>query len=171
MTTEPNGSVTTIAAPTTTDLDALAVVAPALVVGGVCVVAGGLLAAVTAAHPSQPATWAAAYLVLVAGVSQLGLAIGQALLFPRVGPPRLVRAEFVAWNVGNALVLSGTLLHITALVDGGGALLVVALGIALAITRHPPRPRPWTLLLFRALATVLLVSIPIGLWLARLGGG
>lgn len=153
------------------DLDALRLVAPALAVGVGCIIAGGLLAAVTAAAPSEATTWASAYLVLVAGVSQVGLCAGQALLAGRPVPRRLLLAGLLAWNAGNAAVLVGTLVERTLLVDAGGLLLVVALATALAVVRRPVARRRWILRLYRVLVAVLLVSIPVGLWLARLDGG
>ncbi len=149
--------------------------APATVVAVVCVVAGGLVAALTAANPTEHGTWAAAYLVLVAGVSQVGLAVGQALL---AGPELSARtriAELVTWNGGNAAVLAGTLTGAVWAVDVGGALLVVTLGLVVfVLRRHHAREGGRRLALarsaFQLLVLVLLVSIPIGLWLARQPG-
>ena len=75
--------------------------------------------------------------------------------------------QFTAWNLGNGAVMAGTLAGITSLVDTGGALLVVAL-LRLSGVRASERPRTWLLWAFRLLAAVLLVSIPIGLVLARI---
>ncbi|MEP7161982.1 MAG: hypothetical protein ABI746_12920 [Dermatophilaceae bacterium] len=154
---------------TAADLDALRIVSPALAIGGVCVVAGGLLAAVTASHPAQPTTWASAYLVLVAGASQVALAACQALLAHRPVPRPLLLTQVLAWNAGNVAVLGGTLSHVTALVDLGGILLVIALAIAGGLTLRPVQGRTVTLRVFRGLVALLVVSIPVGLWLARLG--
>jgi hypothetical protein len=149
--------------------------APATVVGVVCVVAGGLVAALTAPRPTEHGTWAAAYLVLVAGVSQVGLTVGQSLLAPRGLPNRTSLAELVTWNGGNAAVLTGTLAGTVWVVDVGGGLLVVTLALVVsAIRGHPVRDGGRRQALarraFRFLVLVLLVSIPIGLWLARQSG-
>lgn len=146
--------------------------APAIVVGVVCIVAGGLVAAVTAPSPTEHGTWAAAYLVLVAGVSQVGLAVGQALLTARTPAARTRAAELVTWNVGNAAVLTGTLTGTVWIVDLGGALLVAALAlVVVAVHRHPVREGGRSQALarraFQLLVLLLLVSIPIGLWLGR----
>ena len=122
--------------------------APATVVGVVCVVAGGLVAALTAPRPTEHGTWAAAYLVLVAGVSQVGLTVGQSLLAPRGLPNRTSLAELVTWNGGNAAVLTGTLAGTVWVVDVGGGLLVVTLALVVSAVRgHPVRMgggvRPW----------------------------
>lgn len=146
--------------------------APAIVVGVVCIVAGGLVAAVTAPSPTEHGTWAAAYLVLVAGVSQVGLAVGQALLTARTPAAWTRVAELVTWNVGNAAVLTGTLTGTFWIVDLGGALLVAALAlVVVAVHRHPVRKSGRSQALarraFQLLVLLLLVSIPIGLWLGR----
>lgn len=146
--------------------------APAIVVGVVCIVAGGLVAAVTAPSPTEHGTWAAAYLVLVAGVSQVGLAVGQALLTAPTPAARTRVAELVTWNVGNAAVLTGTLTGTVWIVDLGGALLVAALAlVVVAVHRYPVqevgRSQALARRAFQLLVLLLLVSIPIGLWLGR----
>ncbi|MDN5764856.1 MAG: hypothetical protein L0H96_08380 [Humibacillus sp.] len=149
---------------------------PALVVGTLCVIAGGLVAAVTGPLALTHGSWAAAYLVLVAGVAQIALAAGQGLLAGQARHPvgrRLLLVEFAAWNLGNAAVIAGTLWSATWLVNLGGGLLVVALGALLVATRSGPgraetaRERRVALLTVRALVALLLVSIPVGLWLAH----
>lgn len=147
------------------------VTVPFAVAGTGCVVAGGLVAAATAATPSAHASWAAAYLVLVAGVAQVGLGLGQAALASRAPSGRRVALEAGAWNVGNAAVLAGVLLGVGPLVDLGGALLVIALALLVHAVRdgrrRDTRAGQWTLYGFRLLVLILLVSIPIGLVLAR----
>lgn len=144
--------------------------APFGMMGTACIIGGGLLAAVTAHAPSEHSSWAAAYLVLVGGVAQVGLGFGSAALAPRI-PSRALRISIVAlWNIGNALVMAGVLMSLNALVDAGGIALVIALFLALRTIRHSTGPE----LLRRAywlLAMVLGVSIPTGLVLARIRGG
>ena len=157
------------------DADVLRRAAPATVLGVGCVVAGGLTAAVTATSPTEHGTWAAAYLVLVAGVAQVGLFVGQSMLTAQAPPARTRLAGLLLWNAGNAAVLTGTLTATTWLVDVGGVLLVVALALVVfAVRGHPARDggRRQALVrrAFRLLVLVLLVSIPIGLWLARQSG-
>ncbi|MDN5798366.1 MAG: hypothetical protein L0H79_21825, partial [Intrasporangium sp.] len=146
---------------------------PALFVGALCIIAGGLVAAVTSPMSLSHGSWAAAYLVLVAGVAQIALAAGQGMLAgqARAGR-RLLLVEFAGWNLGNAAVIAGTLWSATWLVNLGGAMLVVALGALLVATRGGPgrtevaRGRQVALLAVRALVALLLISIPVGLWLA-----
>lgn len=138
-------------------------------IGSLCVVAGGLVAAVTASVPSDKGTWAAAYLVLVAGVAQLALGGGQAWLATDPPSPRVVAAEVASFNIGNAGVLAGTLLGTQWLVDAGGVVLAVAL---LLFLRGGNRWRHgWQLRVYQALIVFVLVSIPVGLMLARIDGG
>lgn len=141
---------------------------PLVVIGGACIVAGGLVAAFSASSPSENASWSAAYLVLVAGVAQVGLAAGQAMLAARPLTVRWAAAELAGWNGGNAAVIAGTLTGSVPLVDAGGALLVVALALVIIAARGN-RPGNWVVYGFRGLVLVLLVSIPVGLVLARIG--
>jgi hypothetical protein len=140
-----------------------------LLIGGAGVVAGGLVAAATAAVASEKASWAAAYLVLVVGVAQLGLAAGLSWLVDDWPSSRLIAVEFLAWNLGNAAVLAGTLLSVQPLLDAGGVLIVLALLAALAATR-PARPGR-LLWAYRALVVLVLVSVPVGLVLGQLRSG
>jgi hypothetical protein len=136
--------------------------------GVACVLAGGLVAAATTPAPSQHGSWAAADLMLVAGVAQVALGVGQALLALQAPSSRLVAAEFVGWSVGNAAVVAGALLDTTTVVDVGAALLIVALVLVVHRARGAPGRRSWPLYAFRLLMVLLLVSIPVGLVLAQL---
>lgn len=140
---------------------------PFLIIGIAGVVAGGLVAAITATAPTEQASWAAAYLVLVAGVAQAALGVGQAVLARRQPPARLLVGELASWNLGNAAVIVGTVAGVTPITDAGGALLVLALALFLAATRRPRGPG-WIVALYRTLIVVVLVSIPVGLALAEL---
>lgn len=143
-------------------------IAPALVIALGSTVAGGLVAAVTARAASEKTSWAAAYLVLVGGVATLGLALGRGFLSPDRASGRSLATELIVWVLGNALVFAGTLVDLTWLVDVGGAVLVIALALVVLGVRHGAGPR-WARSVFTALVVILLVSIPTGLVLARLG--
>jgi hypothetical protein len=138
-----------------------------LLIGSACIVAGGFVAAVTAASPSEKGAWAAAYLVLVGGVAQIALGVGQSWLARQVPSAGVVAAELAIFNLGNTAVIGGTLADTTWLVDLGGVLLVVALAMYLGATRAARGG--WPLFVYRALVAFVLVSIPVGLVLARLG--
>jgi hypothetical protein len=140
---------------------------PFLIVGGACVIAGGFVAAVTAHAPTENATWTSAYLVLVGGVAQVALGVGQAWLTERLPSPRWLIGELIAWNLGNAAVIGGTVSGVRPVLDAGGALLIVALALLLMAVRATGRT-DWRLVLYRSVAAMVLVSIPVGLVLAEL---
>jgi hypothetical protein len=148
---------------------------PWLVLGLASVVAGGLVAAAVAHDPTEKPVWASAYLVLVAGVGGAGLALGRALLSPRPPTSGPVARDFTVFTLGNAGVVVGTLTDAVWLVDVGGALLVVALALMVwavragveAVEHRPQTWVVWLLWFYRVLVVVLLVSIPVGLVLAR----
>jgi hypothetical protein len=142
-------------------------------VGTAAVVAGGLVGAASATAPSEHASWAAAYLVLVVGVAQIALGAGQAALSARAPSVRTVRIEAIGWNLANAAVIAGTLANVPALVYAGGALLAIVLAGFVLVARDA-RPvfggRRWPAYVFRAIVVVLLISIPVGLVLATVRG-
>jgi hypothetical protein len=148
---------------------------PWLALGTLTAVVGGLVAGIVAHDPTEKPVWASAYLVLVAGLGQVGLALGRGLLAPRPPTSGSVARDFSVFALGNAGVVVGTLVDAVWLVDVGGALLVVALALmvwgvraGVEAVEHGPRAWVvWLLWLYRVLVVVLLVSIPIGLVLAR----
>lgn len=146
----------------------LVTAAPFAVIGGACVVAGGLVAAATASVPTEHGAWVAAYLVLVGGVAQLSLGAGQAYLAAHPPAPGLVAFEVVAWNAGSAAVIAGTLLGVVPLVDAGGAALLLALAALLLSVRGAPARGGWWRYAYRLFAVVIAVSVPVGLVLARI---
>lgn len=157
------------------DADALAerrrALLPFAVIGTLCVVAGGLVAAATAVAPTRHGAWAAAYLVLVCGVAQAGLGLGQILSTSHTPTP-VVAVQLVGWNLGNAAVLVGTLTGQTVVVDAGGALLVIALILLARALTPAGGPRAASAHRgarygYATLILLLLLSIPVGLVLAR----
>lgn len=139
--------------------------------GVACIVAGGLIAAISSPLRLPLGPWAAAYLVLVAGCAQCALAVARDRLTLPPRSPRGFVLQFGCWNLGNAAVLIGALSAVPAVVDVGGALLVVTLAVELWQSRAPERARRWWVWAYRAVLLVLLVSIPIGLVLAAVRGG
>ena len=154
--------------------EALQQAIPGIGTGTACVVAGGLVAAWTSVAPSEHGSWLAAYLVLVAGVAQVALAVGQAMLAPRPTSSRIFVTELIAWNTGCAAVVAGTLAALTVLVDIGGALLLLTLALLVltvrGANRDADRGHRRALLAYRLLVLCLVVSIPTGLWLSRVHG-
>ena len=140
---------------------------PAIAIGIVCIAIGGLRSAVNSVNPTEHGSWAAAYLVLVMGLAQIALALGQALLSSTPASHRVLLVEVLTWNLGGALVLIGTLVGRVVLVDAGGVLLVVTLALIARSVRMPGTGPSWHRAVFFSLVVVLLVSIPIGLVLSR----
>ena len=87
--------------------------------GAPSVVAGGVVAAVTGPLELDKGSWLAAYLVLVSGVSQFVIGQAPARLAVRPISSRWAWSLVASWNLGNAAVISGTLLALPQLVDVG----------------------------------------------------
>ncbi|MGN6743556.1 MAG: hypothetical protein ACTHJL_09705 [Amnibacterium sp.] len=138
----------------------------AYLLGVACIVAGGLVAAVSSPLHLATGPWAAAYLVLVCGCAQCLFVVARQPLGLPTRSPRGFALQFGCWNVGNAAVLAGTLLRVPALVDVGGALLVITLAIELWQARARSTFHPVLLWAYRLVLAALLVSIPVGLVLA-----
>jgi hypothetical protein len=139
---------------------------PVVAIGSACIVAGGLVAAITASSPSEHGAWAAAYLVLVAGVAQVALGLGQAWIATEPPSRELTLVELAEYNTGNIGVMAGTLLGATWLVDLGGIVLAASLWLFLWATRRGTGGP--VAVAYRTLAAFVLVSIPVGLVLARI---
>lgn len=144
---------------------------PFAVVGSISIVSGGVVSAATAASPSYSASWVVAYLVLVAGVAQLVLGIGQAQLAAKQPSRRVIAAEVIAFNLANVAVIAGTLLGIPVLVYIGAALLVIALAVFVWAVRGGLTHNTSLLYGFRAMVVILIVSTPIGLVIAGARAG
>lgn len=132
--------------------------------GITAVVAGGLLAAFSARRPTRLKAWVSAYLVLVVGIIQFGLAVGWQRLGGHDAQAALV--AFGLYNAGNAAVVAGTSLcrRLPVLVKAGGG----ALGLAMALLAWTARgvAPSWTLAWFLALVLVVVASAPAGLVLS-----
>lgn len=141
-----------------------------VLVGSIAIIGGGLVAAITGPAALAAGAWAAAYLVLVVGVAQIGLGVGQALLAADVPSIGHRRWQFVLFNLGNLGVLAGTVVEIVALVMAGGAIVLVSLRLffaAIGLSREHRRH----LMVYRLLVAVIALSIPIGLTMSFLRHG
>ncbi len=152
--------------PTRGVLKRLASTMPWLVTSGLAVLAGGLTAAAAAHAPTQPLVWMSAYLVLVAGMGQAGLGVGQAMLSIQSPSQRFVAAQWMMLNAANVGVVAGTL---------SGHLWLVAMGIsgfvmALALFIYGVRNarQGWQTHLYRALAALLGIGATVGMTLSLL---
>ena len=147
------------------------VVRPFLAVGALSIVAGGLTAAVTRPTGFALGSWLAAYLVLVAGVAQIALGVGQAWL-ARDAPRRAeVGVELATWNGAVVATIVGTLVGAPLVTTLAGAALVVALLRFLAGVRSARASSSATVVLYRLVVTIVLVSTPVGLALAWIRHG
>lgn len=135
-------------------------------VGSACIVAGGLVAAVTTPLGLAKGSWSAAYLVLVCGVTQCLFGVVRSKLAPAPLTRTGFSIEFSCWNLGNAAVIVGTLLNAPPVIGSGGALLVVVLLMQISHLRHAKPGMNWALWLYGTVIAILLLSIPIGLILA-----
>ncbi|MGH8129146.1 MAG: hypothetical protein ACRETC_12460 [Gammaproteobacteria bacterium] len=139
---------------------------PFAVLGGVAIIAGGLVAAAVARHPAQHLVWMSAYLVLIVGVAQCVFGVGQALLSQRAPSRALVWVEWIVFNLGNAGVIAGTLLGGFVLVFVGTALF--AAGIVLFLVATHGSWRAGWLAGYRLLLGLILVSSLVGLALSAI---
>lgn len=144
---------------------------PFVLVGGVSIVAGGVVAAVTRQAGFDLGPWLAAFLVLVGGVAQIALGVGQAWIAERPPRPPTVRAELVAWNLAVVATIVGSLAELPPLTASGGLAMVVALGLFLVGVRSTTEVPRWAPVLYRFVVLVVLVSTPIGLVLAWIRHG
>lgn len=135
---------------------------PFALTGIACVVAGGLVTAVASPLGLEMGSWAAAYLVLVAGVAQLGLGVGQAWIPAELPTARWRLWELAAWNVGGVTVLVAAFVRTPLLVAAGGLALLVALVLFLIAVRRPRLVTTHWLATYRVLALVVAVSVLVG---------
>jgi hypothetical protein len=150
------------------DLRPPAPLQPFAAIAAVAIVAGGICAAVTGPTGWGHGSWVAAFLVLVVGAGQLGLAVGQAVLAAHPTTRRRRAAQAVAFDAGAALVVAGTLVAAPVAVTAGGLVFLAALVSFVPATRHRAAPVGWPARAYTSLLVVLIASTPIGLALAWL---
>lgn len=140
---------------------------PFLLTALAALLAAGFVAAAVAHEPTRPLVWMVAYLVLVAGVAQAVLGLGQAGLPERLPPPRWRAAEWLLFNAGNLGVIAGTLRGSPALVAAGTVLFVAALAAFLLGVRG--EGGGWLLHAFRVVLAVTCLGACVGLALSVSG--
>lgn len=140
---------------------------PFAVIGGIAVVAGGLVAAVTGPLQLAAGSWLAAYLVLVVGVAQLAFGAGRVWLPDRPGDTAgTILTELLGWNIGSLLVMLGVEITQPLVVAVGSLALVVALVLFLRAVAHPRADRRTWVWVYRLLAVFLAGSVVVGTALA-----
>lgn len=142
-----------------------------MIIGGVFVLLGGAVAAVTSPLGIEKGSWLAAYLVLVGGVPVY--LVGQFIAHWSAG--RGGWALLIGWNLGNAAVIVGSLLSLPLLVDVGGIVLLIPLVYLLCIAlqrkitvEDSSRAAVIARWLLIAALVIMIFSIPVGLLLAHL---
>ena len=142
---------------------------PFLLIAALAIVAGGAIAAAMAHAPGRKVLWAVAYLVLVVGVTQAVLGVGQALLATREASRSVRVVEWVMFNLGSAGVMGGTLCTVRLLVVAGTLLFAASLVMFLLATRESSGH--WPILAYRALLVFIGGSAVVGLVLGLLRAG
>lgn len=133
--------------------------------GALAIVFAGLFSAVTARSASYHSAWFVAYMVLIVGLAQAALGIGQWWLASK--PLRLstVIVELLLFNIGNAGVVVGTLIAAPFWVYAGSIGILIALTFFASQVRSPRRGGIplWG---YRTLLVVLFVSVLVGVYFA-----
>lgn len=140
-------------------------------VGALSIVAGGLVAATTRPTGFDDGPWVAAYLVLVGGVAQLVLGVGQAYLAPDPPSRSTTNLEAASWNIGLVATIGGTLLNAPWLTTLGGLSTAAALILLLASVRRTVVTVRLLTYSYRAIAVFVLISVPVGVALGWLRHG
>lgn len=130
------------------------------------IVAGGLVAAINAHAPSRRLVWMVAYLVLVVGIAQLALGVGQTGLSLRAPSMRQVATQWLVFNLGNAGVIAGTLGGSARLTAAGTVAFVIALLMFLRGTRGARSG--WLLFVHRGVLALVAAGATVGVLLSAL---
>jgi hypothetical protein len=139
---------------------------PFIVVGFVSITTGGVIAAVTRPTGFELGPWLAAFLVLVGGVAQIALGVGQAWMADQPPGSAAVTAEVASWNLGLVATIVGSLASAPLVTAVGAAAIVVALALFLRGVGNGATNVRWPRLVYRGVIAVVLISTPIGLALA-----
>lgn len=139
---------------------------PFIAVGTSAIILGGLFSAATARFATYHSAWFVAYLVLVVGIAQVALGLGQWWLAAKPLKAALLISELLIFNVGNGAVMFGSMTENPLWVDVGSGLVAVSFAIfAWAVWRA--RRRGVIHWAYWALLVLLLVSVFIGIYFAH----
>lgn len=142
---------------------------PFTIVGGAAIVAGGMIAARQSFYPIPVMVWMVAYLVLVVGATQYALGFGQARLADQIPSESFVALQWLAFNLGNAGVIAGTLCNQLALTIAGSVLVIAAM--LLFIWGGRGSRHFWWRLAYYLLAVLIGASAIVGAMMAINGHG
>src|SRR5699024_650605 len=109
--------------------------------------------------------WLVAYLVLVVGVAQYALGLGQARLAARAPSLLFIALEWFVFNLGNAGVIAGTLAGHFHWVVAGSILVIIAM-LAFAWGALGNRHHPLWRVGYYALVALIFASALVGLVLS-----
>lgn len=139
---------------------------PFLALGTAAILVGGVIAAAVAHNPGRDVVWMVAYLVLVVGLAQIILGIGQIVLADKLVPGILVAAQFLLFNIGNAGVIAGTVADTFPPVAVGTVLVLIGLGLFLYGSRGSAHGRLRNG--YRSLIGLIAIGALVGLVLSAL---
>lgn len=136
-------------------------------IASAAIVLGAVISAFRAKQPSRFVMWMVAYLVLIAGATQIGLLYGWHLLHLEFD--FWIVIAFTLYNIGNLAVIYGRALKgkkslALPLVNSGGVLLGISMLIL--IIRSYIGQFSISHLVFALSALVVLIGMPIGLVLS-----
>lgn len=139
---------------------------PFAILGTIAVVGGSLLSAALAPTPSYDGNWAVAYIVLVGGVAQIVLGVGQTAVTGGHIQRVTVAVQVLLWNLGVAATVVATIANIPWLLYVAALAQAAVIVIFLVLTRRGgQRALTWAL---RIIALLLVISIPTGIVLQAL---
>ena len=107
-----------------------------MALGVAAIIAGGLVAAAVAHRPAEHPVWTSAYLVLIVGVAQIVFGAGQAWLSERLPATGWIAGEWIAFNLGNAGVIAGTVLGSFRMVLAGTVLFAAGIAAFPGLAAH-----------------------------------
>lgn len=136
-----------------------------LALGTAAIAFAGLFSAATARSATYHSAWLVAYLVLIVGLAQVALGLGQWRLAAKPLDKVTASVELLLFNLGNAGVIVGTLMSIPVWVYVGSIALVVSL-FSFGWQVRSPRSRGIALWCYWALLVLLVVSVAVGVYFA-----
>lgn len=149
-------------------LDGLMQLQPYAGVGVAGIIAGGLCAAVTGPLDWHRGSWVAAFLVLVVGVGQLCLALGEHSLLDRRRFAQRSHLQLALFNGGSLGVVVGTLLAEPVIVSLASLVVMTSLIRFALASREVNSSWSAAKAIYVGMLALLIVSTPVGIALSWL---